>query len=47
MRKVLAALFVVAALATASGALPGVIQNVVYACDAPSCSYRSRSLAAY
>ena len=31
MRKLLAALFVVAALAAASGALPGVIENVAYA----------------
>ena len=37
MRKVLAALFVVAALAAASGALPGVIENIARACDAPSC----------
>ena len=37
MRKVLAALLVVAAVAAASGALPGVIENVVYACNSYSC----------
>ena len=36
-RKVFAALMLIAAIATAAGVVPGVIESVAYACDLPSC----------
>ena len=36
-RKVFAALMLIAAIATAAGVVPGVIESVAYACDTPSC----------
>ena len=36
-RKILAAVLIVAAIFAASAAVPGVVENVVYACDKPSC----------
>ena len=36
-RKVFAALMLIAAIATAAGVVPGVIESVAYACNEPSC----------
>ena len=37
LRKIAAALILVAAFATVVGAVPGVLENVAYACDDPGC----------
>lgn len=36
-RKFFASLMLVAALATAVGAVPGIAQSIAQACDEPSC----------
>jgi hypothetical protein len=36
-RKIVACLLVVAAIACASAAVPGLIENVAAACDTPDC----------
>jgi len=36
-RKLLAAVLLVAAIAAASAAVPGLIDNVAYACNKPDC----------
>ena len=36
-RKILAAVLIAVALVAASAAVPGLIENVAYACDHPDC----------
>ena len=36
-RKILAAVLIAVALVAASAAVPGLLENVVYACSTPDC----------